>query len=169
MLLNKSNLVPPDKLGIWILGLSNPISLNITVGRSSLKIFSRLANRFSIGSINPELFYFLLFAIILCAVLVCYFATKDLVDEEKDQKSIVIDELAGVWIAFIPVSGIVMMQDFLTYSILAFLVFRVFDIWKPYPIGLIDKKIKNYLGVVLDDLVAGLYAAITIWLILILF
>ena len=33
--------------------------------------------------------------------------------------------------SFIPVSGIVMMQDFLTYSILAFLVFRVFDIWKP--------------------------------------
>ena len=37
------------------------------------------------------------------------------------------------------------------------------------PIGYIDKEIKNYLGVVLDDLVAGLYAAITIWLILILF
>ena len=120
-------------------------------------------------SINVQFFYILLLVIILFTILVCYFATKDLVDEEKDQKSIVIDELAGVWIAFIPVSGIVMMQDFLTYSILAFLLFRFFDIWKPYPIGRIDNKIKNYLGVVLDDLVAGLYAAITIWLILILF
>ena len=120
-------------------------------------------------SINVEFFYLLLLAIILSAILVCYFATKMLSDNEKDQKAIVIDELAGVWIAFIPVSGIVMMQEFLTYSVLAFLLFRVFDIWKPYPIGLIDKKIKNYLGVVLDDLVAGLYAAITIWLILILF
>ena len=120
-------------------------------------------------SINVEFFYLLLIAIILSAILVCYFATKMLSDNEKDQKAIVIDELAGVWIAFIPVSGIVMMQEFLTYSVLAFLLFRVFDIWKPYPIGLIDKKIKNYLGVVLDDLVAGLYAAITIWLILILF
>ena len=120
-------------------------------------------------SINMLFFYFLLLAIILFAILVCYFATKELGDIEKDQKSIVIDELAGVWIAFIPVSGIVMMQDFLTYSVFAFLLFRVFDIWKPYPIGYIDKKIKNYLGVVLDDLVAGLYAAITIWLILILF
>ena len=61
-----------------------------------------------------------------------------------------------------------MMQDFLTYSILAFLVFRVFDILKPYPIVYLDKKIKNYFGVVLDDLVAGLYAAIIVWLILIL-
>ncbi len=120
-------------------------------------------------SINVQFFYFLLIAIILFAILVCYFATKELSDNEKDQKSIVIDELAGVWIAFIPVSGIVMMQDFLTYSILAFLLFRVFDIWKPYPIGFIDKKIKNHIGIVLDDLVAGLYAAITIWLILILF
>ena len=120
-------------------------------------------------SINVQFFYLLLLLIILFAILTCYFATKELGDNEKDQKSIVIDELAGVWIAFIPVSGIVMMQEFLTYSVLAFLLFRVFDIWKPYPIGLIDKKIKNYLGVVLDDLVAGLYAAITIWLILILF
>ena len=120
-------------------------------------------------SINVEFFYLLLMVIILSAILACYFATKDLSDIEKDQKSIVIDELAGVWIAFIPVSGIVMMQEFLTYSVLAFLLFRVFDIWKPYPIGLIDEKIKNYLGVVLDDLVAGLYAAITVWLILILF
>ena len=120
-------------------------------------------------SINVQFFYLLLLAIILVAILVCYFATKELGDKEKDQKSIVIDELAGVWIAFIPVSGIVMMQDFLTYSILAFLAFRVFDIWKPYPIGFIDKKIKNHIGIVLDDLVAGLYAAIIIWLILILF
>ena len=120
-------------------------------------------------SINAQLFYILLFTIILLAISICYFATKELVDEEKDQKSIVIDELAGVWIAFIPVSGIVMMQDFLIYSILAFLAFRVFDIWKPYPISFIDKKIKNYLGVVLDDLVAGFYAALTVWLILILF
>ena len=120
-------------------------------------------------SINVEFFYLLLMVIIFSSILACYFATKDLSDIEKDQKSIVIDELAGVWIAFIPVSGIVMMQEFLTYSVLAFLLFRVFDIWKPYPIGRIDKEIKNYLGVVLDDLVAGLYAAITIWLILILF
>ena len=120
-------------------------------------------------SINVEFFYLLLLAIILSAILVCYFATKMLSDNEKDQKAIVIDELAGVWIAFIPVSGIVMMQEFLTYSVLAFLLFRVFDIWKPYPIGYIDKKIKNYLGVVLDDLVAGFYAAFTVWLILILF
>ena len=120
-------------------------------------------------SIDAQLFYFLLLIIILLAILICYFATKELGDEEKDQKSIVIDELAGVWIAFIPVSGIVMMQDFLTYSVLAFLLFRVFDIWKPYPIGFIDKKIKNHIGIVLDDLVAGLYAAIIISSILILF
>ena len=59
-------------------------------------------------SINVQFFYLLLLTIILVAILVCYFATKELGDNEKDQKSIVIDELAGVWIAFVPVSGIVM-------------------------------------------------------------
>ena len=116
-------------------------------------------------SISQELFYFSLIIIISLSLTSCYFATKDLGKNEKDQKSIVIDELAGVWIAFIPVSGIVMMRDFLMYSFLAFIFFRIFDIWKPYPINIVDKGMKNYFGVVLDDLIAGIYAAITVMLI----
>ena len=116
-------------------------------------------------SISQELFYFSLIIVISLSFIACYFSTKDLEKNEKDQKSIVIDELAGVWIAFIPVSGIVMMRDFLMYSFLAFIFFRIFDIWKPYPINIVDKGIKNYFGVVLDDLVAGIYAAITVMLI----
>ena len=116
-------------------------------------------------SISQELFYFSLIIVISLSFIACYFSTKDLGKNEKDQKSIVIDELAGVWIAFIPVSGIVMMRDFLIYSFLAFIFFRIFDIWKPYPINIVDKGIKNYFGVVLDDLIAGIYAAITVMLI----
>ena len=41
--------------------------------------------------------------------------------------------------------------------LIAFLLFRFFDIFKPFPINLIDKKVKNGLGVVLDDVVAGIY------------
>ena len=116
-------------------------------------------------SISQELFYFSLIIVISLSFIACYFSTKDLKKNEKDQKSIVIDELAGVWIAFIPVSGIVMMRDFLMYSFLAFIFFRIFDIWKPYPINIVDRGIKNYFGVVLDDLIAGIYAAITVMLI----
>ena len=44
--------------------------------------------------------------------------------------------------------------------ILALIFFRMFDIFKPYPISYIDKNLKNGLGIVLDDLVAGIYAVI---------
>ena len=45
--------------------------------------------------------------------------------------------------------------------LLAFILFRIFDILKPLPINIIDKKIKNGLGVMLDDIVAAIYASIT--------
>lgn len=120
-------------------------------------------------TISQELFYFFLLCIISLAFIICYFATKDLDINEKDQKSIVIDELAGVWLAFTPVAGVIMMKEFLIYSFLAFILFRIFDIWKPYPIYIVDKRIKNYFGVVLDDLIAGIYAAIIVILISYLF
>ena len=120
-------------------------------------------------TISQELFYFILLCIISVAFIICYFATKDLDINEKDQKSIVIDELAGVWLAFTPVAGVIMMKEFLIYSFLAFILFRIFDIWKPYPINIVDRRIKNYFGVVLDDLIAGIYAAIIVILISYLF
>ena len=120
-------------------------------------------------SINEKEFYFLLFLIVLFSFLICYFATKGLENNEKDQKSIVIDELAGMWVALIPVAGIISMREVIICSLLAFLFFRIFDIWKPYPIDIVDRKIKNYFGIVVDDLIAGVYAAIAIYLILLLF
>jgi len=54
---------------------------------------------------------------------------------------------------------------FLLWSILSLIFFRIFDIFKPYPINLIDKKIKNGLGVILDDIIAGIYAALVLFVI----
>ena len=86
-------------------------------------------------------------------------ASKDLV--EKDHKSIVIDELAGIWVAMYPVIFIASTQyERSLYAILALIFFRLFDIFKPYPISYIDKNFKNGLGIVLDDLIAGIYSAI---------
>lgn len=49
------------------------------------------------------------------------------------------------------------------WIIIGFSLFRLFDIWKPIPIGWIDKNMKGGFGIVLDDVVAGIYAAIVIW------
>ena len=52
------------------------------------------------------------------------------------------------------------------YCVSAFLLFRLFDIWKPYPINYIDDNVKGSLGIMLDDIVAGIYAIIVMILIL---
>ncbi len=73
-----------------------------------------------------------------------------------DSKMIVIDEVAGQWIALIPAA----LNPFLI--VIAFIMFRFFDILKPWPIGFIDKKIDGAAGVMFDDVVAGLFAAICV-------
>ncbi|PLX73767.1 MAG: phosphatidylglycerophosphatase A [Desulfuromonas sp.] len=75
-----------------------------------------------------------------------------------DDGRIVIDELVGylVTVAFLPFTW--------TNAILGFFLFRLFDIAKPPPASWFDQKMKNGIGVVLDDVVAGLYGAIALQL-----
>ena len=102
--------------------------------------------------------------VIIFSVFISSIVTKDLI--EKDHKSIVIDELAGIWLAMIPVIFIASTQyERSIYALLALIIFRIFDILKPFPISYIDKNFKNGLGVVLDDLIAAIFAAIFVSLI----
>ena len=97
--------------------------------------------------------------IIIFSVYLSNIVTKDIV--EKDHKSIVIDEFAGIWLAMIPVIFIASSQyERSTYALFVLIIFRIFDISKPFPISYIDKNFKNGLGVVLDDLIAAIFAAI---------
>lgn len=73
-----------------------------------------------------------------------------------DASEIVIDEVAGQWVAVLPCFFIA--HDAIAYFI-AFAAFRLFDIWKPWPIGPLDKKVDGGVGVMIDDIVAGLFAA----------
>ena len=77
-----------------------------------------------------------------------------------DPSKIVIDETIGVWITllFIPFNH--------WYIWLAFGLFRLFDIWKPLGIGSIDTKMTSAFSVMLDDVLAGVYAAIVLQLII---
>jgi phosphatidylglycerophosphatase A len=72
-----------------------------------------------------------------------------------DPSECVIDELAGQWLASAFVAwGTVSLPAF----ILSFILFRVFDIWKPWPIYLAETKLHGGLAVMMDDIVAGLIA-----------
>ena len=97
--------------------------------------------------------------IVLFAIWICEKASTNLL--EKDHKSIVIDELAGMWVALVPVLYVATDQnERILYASLAFIFFRIFDILKPFPISYFDTKYKNGFGIVLDDVIAGIFAAI---------
>jgi phosphatidylglycerophosphatase A len=76
----------------------------------------------------------------------------------KDPQFIVIDEVLGQWFTLAGAHRF----DFLTFA-LAFAIFRFFDIWKPPPIRLIE-QIPGGAGIVLDDMMAGIYGALVLLL-----
>tara|TARA_B100001287_G_scaffold7571_1_gene5900 strand:+ start:1548 stop:2009 length:462 start_codon:yes stop_codon:yes gene_type:complete len=94
--------------------------------------------------------YIILPAFILFSWLVCNKADQD--SESKDNSFIVIDEVAGMIVALSFIS-----HDVILY-LFTFLLFRIFDIFKPWPISWVDKNIKGGLGILLDDLIAGFAA-----------
>ncbi len=79
--------------------------------------------------------------------------------QAKDSSHIVIDEIAGILFTFI------YLPKGIGFLLAGFLVFRFFDILKPFPIRLIDEKIEGGWGIMLDDVLAGIYANILIRLI----
>jgi len=99
----------------------------------------------------------------LLSILISVVAVKQIDIYEKevgvhDGKEIVIDELAGMWIAM-SVAGVT--TENWTMGIIAFVFFRIFDIWKPSIIGKIDRDIKGGWGVMGDDIVAGVFAGLS--------
>lgn len=76
-----------------------------------------------------------------------------------DHPGIVWDEIAGYLVTMLLVP-----QSWL-FALLGFVLFRLFDIWKPFPIALIDKHVDGGIGIMLDDILAGVYALLCLWLI----
>ena len=90
------------------------------------------------------------------SIWICEKASLNLI--EKDHKSIVIDELVGIWVALVPALYLSTQTSRTSYAVFALIFFRLFDILKPFPVSYFDKNFKNGLGIVLDDLIAGIMA-----------
>ncbi len=95
----------------------------------------------------------------LLSILITLIAIKEIDKYEAqikihDDKTIVIDELVGMWIA------LSISSETITQMVLSFIFFRFFDIKKPSIIGKIDKNVKGGLGVMLDDVVAGIFGGL---------
>ena len=128
----------------------------------------------SYASLATTIFLFVLFHIlnispnvVLIGVIIIFFISlyainifiKDL--DNKDPKEIVIDEFIGQSIPIclyeIAHNGIKETSEVLTFYFIMFILFRIFDIVKPYPVSYYDKNFKNSFGVIMDDVCAGLY------------
>jgi len=128
----------------------------------------------SFASLSTTLFLFFLFHflnvppnIVLIFVIIIFFVSlyavnifiKDL--DNKDPKEVVIDEFIGQSIPIclyeIAHEGTKETSQVLTFYFIMFILFRVFDIAKPYPVSYYDKNFKNSFGVIMDDVCAGLY------------
>lgn len=104
-------------------------------------------------SLFPLWFYFAVIVIAtLIGIWVCGESAKKL--GVHDHSGIVWDEFVGFWITmFAAPSGLV-------WILVGFVLFRIFDIWKPWPIYIVDDKVQGGLGIMLDDIIAGVYAFI---------
>ena len=139
----------------------------------------------SVASLATILFLFFLFhslnfspEIILISVIIIFFISlyavnifiKDL--DNKDPKEVVIDEFIGQSIPIclyeIAHEEPKEINQVLTFYFIMFILFRIFDIVKPYPVSYYDKNFKNSFGVVMDDVVAGLYVVAVLVLYMVL-
>ena len=128
----------------------------------------------SIASLATTLFLFFLFHIlnispniVLISVIIIFFISlyavnifiKDL--DNKDPKEIVIDEFIGqsIPLCLYEVAHNVPKEtgEILKFYFIMFILFRIFDITKPFPVSYYEKNFKNSFGVIMDDVCAGLY------------
>ena len=113
-----------------------------------------------LGMSGISLRYAILFALVLTGVAIGIAQQAKELIGGKDPSSIVIDEIAGMTVTLL---GIPLTPFSL---ILGFLAFRGFDILKPFPIRLLDQKVPGGAGIVLDDVMAGVYGNLLIRIVL---
>ena len=109
--------------------------------------------------LRPFAYIFILTAYVLLVVTSFFFGLylyRKTMAAEKDAKIFVWDEFVGMWIASFP---LVVFESIWPWIISSFVLFRIFDIWKPQPVSYFDKLDSPY-GVMMDDAIAGLISAL---------
>jgi phosphatidylglycerophosphatase A len=133
----------------------------------------------TITSLVTAVFLFILFHIVnlpnniiltslLLIFVYSFYAVSEYIknNENKDPKEVVIDEFIGqsipIYLYEISHGSIKNSEESVLFYLYIFILFRYFDIKKPFPVNYLDIKFKNCFGVILDDVVAGLYVVLTL-------
>ena len=110
----------------------------------------------------------LILIILLMVFIYSFYAVSEYIkyNENKDPKEVVVDEFIGqsipIYLYEISHSTAKDPQEAILFYLYIFILFRYFDIKKPFPVNYFDKNFKNSFGVILDDVVAGLYVVLTL-------
>ena len=106
--------------------------------------------------------------ILLLIFIYSFYAVSEYIryNENKDPKEIVVDEFIGqsipIYLYEISHGEVKSSQEAILIYLYIFILFRFFDIKKPFPVNFFDKKFKNSFGVIFDDVIAGLYVVLTL-------
>ena len=124
-------------------------------------------------SLHNNEIYLVFFLIIILFYSIIIIDKLSHLFKKKDPREIVVDEFVGQSIplmsfifsadTFVPIGE--KTDNLIIFILLSFVLFRLFDIVKPFPINIVDKKMKNGVGVMLDDIIAGIYSTIVIYII----
>ena len=110
----------------------------------------------------------IIFIILLIVFIYSFYAVSEYIkfNDNKDPKEVVVDEFIGqsipIYLYEISHGVVKDSQEAALFYIYIFILFRYFDIKKPFPVNFFDKKFKNSFGVILDDVIAGLYVVLTL-------
>ena len=106
--------------------------------------------------------------ILLIVFIYSFYAVSEYIkyNENKDPKEVVVDEFIGqsipIYLYEIAHRSAKDTNEAVLFYLYIFILFRYFDIKKPFPVSFFDKKFKNSFGVIMDDVVAGLYVVLTL-------
>ena len=120
----------------------------------------------ALRELPPWLYVLVLLAGFAVGVRACDVAGRALgVD---DHRSLVWDEFIGQWLALLPLLPALLPAAGFSWWMLGagFALFRLFDVWKPWPIRWFDRRVKGGFGVMIDDAIAGVFAAIVLAVVL---
>ena len=160
MTVNEKDEATPDSLALRKVALASPSGLLAFGFGSGLSPFApgtmgtlvAIPFTFLLKGLGDAGFWLVLILLFLLGIKVCGHVSRKL--GVHDHGGIVWDEMVGYWlaVAFVPLQW--------QWMLAAFLLFRLFDIFKPWPIRQIDKKISGGFGIMVDDVVAALFTIV---------
>ena len=123
-----------------------------------------LFSLFHIVNLSSSIILLILFLVFIYS----FYAVSEYIkhNKDKDPKEIVVDEFIGqsipIYLYEVAHGTSKGPQESILFYLYIFILFRYFDIKKPFPVSFFDKKFKNSFGVIIDDVVAGLYVVLTL-------